>query len=381
MKLSKTTLSIVTYVASVMYYWYRYPFKFNSTGTSPTYSDTPLPFKVGKYVLLVMITGMWLLYGNLKWRQERKVIIFAWVLAFWFLICSAFDPEELSTAFCFIIFAGMVASNINYAKIALVFSKVSVALLVIQALQILAFFLWGRLPALGYSNSLSVRFGSIWDDPNAYGNFLVAMIYFHWVRGEYAILIACIPALFATQSLTAVGTFLITLPLFFAMQKRTYRSWLKSIALIFLFIAAVLLFYAHFKGQIDLIVQDYSQRKSASAGDHAKHLDISSYNVWNYLGISPVINFSESNVINLLSFGGVPFVLAFYVPIFLLAIRSLIKIKEQRYALFFFLCLICFMIGSVGLPLGKVFPYNIFICFVAAWAYAAINHKSSLATQ
>lgn len=47
----------------LFYYSYRYIFKYNAETTSPTYSDTPLAFQLGKYILLaIILIGIFSLY-------------------------------------------------------------------------------------------------------------------------------------------------------------------------------------------------------------------------------------------------------------------------------------------------------------------------------
>lgn len=372
LRINRTILAAWTYVASMLYYWYRYPFKINSTGTSPTYADTPLMLKIGKYGLLAVLSLVWLLHSKSNLKNVRQVSSYVIVLSAWFALFSVFDVENISTISCLLIFSGLISSRIDFQKIESIMNVMSILFLCIQGLQICLFFVFGRLPALGYQHSLSVRFGSLWDDPNGYGMFLVSMIYFHWMRKQLLLILMCLIALIATQSVTAMISLIATFVVYLFISRRTLMKWVILLAYVVALVFLARCIYLQYQSQIDAFALDYVQRKSLSASQHGQHFDMSIYDVWNFFGISPVMNFSESYLVNLLAFGGVWFVLALYVPMGLLAVAALQKMKDRRHLVFSVATLTSFMVGSIGLPLGKIFPYNIVISVVCAWMYSAL---------
>ncbi|MGE5392024.1 MAG: hypothetical protein ACM3PE_13280 [Deltaproteobacteria bacterium] len=86
-----------------------------------------------------------------------------------------------------------------------------------EIVQIALYHLTGRLPALAWGTAASVRYGSIWDDPNGYAVFMIFMvpfIYFRYYRrpwmmaGLEGILLVF---LILTQSMTGMATLCLSL--------------------------------------------------------------------------------------------------------------------------------------------------------------------------
>ncbi len=89
-----SNILIIIFNVYLYYYGYRYILRYNDSETSPTYSDTPLVLQIGKYILILLLIAIFLLYTfkkKIKIRG-RKVLVF---MAFLVLI--------LQELYCFII--------------------------------------------------------------------------------------------------------------------------------------------------------------------------------------------------------------------------------------------------------------------------------------
>ena len=65
-------LFLIEYFFLNIYLWYRYAFRYNSTLTSPTYYDTPTIWKIGKYIIIVVFLGMYVVLNGFKIKSSYK---------------------------------------------------------------------------------------------------------------------------------------------------------------------------------------------------------------------------------------------------------------------------------------------------------------------
>lgn len=189
---------LVFLVISQLYYGFRYPLKYNSTGTSPTYTNTPFVFEVAKYVLAMGLLGLSVILAAATGGRTRKVSkdsvhFLLWTMGF-AAYCLALGVTFLQgtsghqgaiRVFRGLFFFPLVAlipfhfsgwrSLKKYFHIVVIFG--TSYQVVYSAVELFAFVAFRRLPALAYPGGLA-RFGGGWDDPNGFGAFLVLPLLF-----------------------------------------------------------------------------------------------------------------------------------------------------------------------------------------------------------
>jgi hypothetical protein len=184
-----------TLVISAVYYVYRYPLRLNDASTSPTYSGTPVALQVGKYALLAPFALAACAYvaRRMSSLSSREYLLLA--LATFAVVRCGLSALDERTLVGFDIVAPLIAvvpvalaAGIALARSSLAEAlgragfAFAAALLVAHAgasaVQISAWALAGRLPALAYADTALVRFGGIWDDPNSTGTYSAAFLVF-----------------------------------------------------------------------------------------------------------------------------------------------------------------------------------------------------------
>lgn len=213
------------FLIAFYYLAYRYPFQIGDENTSPTYGPTPVVIQVAKYVTLSGTILLILNVQSLKFRTSNLLTPLITIFAvFSLLICIIFAPVNFGATTRFfeigftMIFAILIASansrlaiNRKFIKILTIFFWFNV---IVYIVQLLLFFLIGRLPALAYEGG-NVRFGGVWDDPNsAIIPFLLYTVYCMFRDGKTwrngILLIISLIALILSQSVTAVVATIVT---------------------------------------------------------------------------------------------------------------------------------------------------------------------------
>lgn len=262
-----------------LHYAYRYIFKYNSETTSPTYSDTPFAIQIIKY--LVFAGAMYIIslyYFASPDLKARKATAWVLLLCFYFtsaaLVSGEFSSPEFVKAFllpvypfCILFFIDFKLSHFKNLRRLAVF--IFWFHLLYSGVQVALFFIVGRLPALGYENSLLVRFGGGLDDPNgfaplifAYGIFLFDSLSwgkFSW--GRTGLLCVCLILFIWTMSFTA---FITAVPCFilYLYMKRSFRLIGLVLAVCSVTLTSVLL-----SPLLDIVLTLY-EMKMESASEH-----------------------------------------------------------------------------------------------------------------
>ncbi len=383
---SYQNLSLIIFLIFNVYYWYRYIFKYNSEGTSPTYSNTPVYFQLGKYALavgfIVVLLLLFLIYNTkLKFGGFEFVLFCGFILvAFKSVLMGSFD--FLIKNFIFIIPAYVVTfiEDDEYKKrFFKIFKIVLLYHLIYSFLQIGLYVVKGRLPALGYEGGL-VRFGGGWDDPNAFGLFLVIPISYLFIMlmktGErprvkflYLVMFGICLVLeiltFSFAGYLALGVCAIAM-----FVKYFSRAKLWVILFVFLVLAmTVVLFY------MDLVLEVLSQK----GGSASQHLDALVFKVTheNYLiGLffgGSSYNFSE-NIYNIIFMNYGVLYLIGYLLVRLYAIwiayKVYLKTKKENWALISLIFIVSYTICNVGIPYAIVFPMNYIYWVFVFYVYA-----------
>lgn len=358
----------------LFYYSYRYIFRYNSETTSPTYSDTPLPLSIAKYILLLyIITLLFLCVFRLKF-SPKPILTFAVLLL---LICQeiyAFfytkDVRCIIPVLCIlpVVLLLLVQKQIDINPIEKICTVYMHFAIIYEFLQIILYIVFGRLPALGYDlGSLTdVRFGGPIDDPNGFSVLLAFFIPYavYKYKGKKRIFYTSILSVFIilTWSLTGIFAFfcaLLTWALIRLCHAKsiTIEKVLFTIFCIFAGIVFLIFFYNIFYDKISYFIET----KLGSIAGHLAGFDIS-FSLETWIGFSPVEVEAESSVIMLIGRGGIFHLIVFYVLMILsviFAYRNLAHSSKNdiRYpflvGIFFYQ--VAFLIASFNLPLIYAF--------------------------
>ena len=360
---------------------YRYPFKISFSGTSPTYSDTPVALQIPKFLLMMLLCSI-----VLKYLPSRLLAFRQWTLVVWVFCLSGYAvfkaafaqsgtrTDYIDTAFwpltVLIIVIAVKPVQINaidrYFRFVLIYALIS------NAVEIALFITIGRLPALAYENSFSVRFGGFLDDPNAFGALLYMLL--GWVHFRYAgytrllLEAALLLCVLLTQSLTAIG-FLILLGLFFALRAIVWRP--EPLLLIAICVLSGTALYFLWS-PLSVIVTGVLDTKSTSVDSHLAQVGGSNGREslsW-LLGTSSYQGYESWWLVSLVNFG-VGWCLLCWCFIgrllwsVFVAFRKARKGKEK--AVFSgVLALSCyFAVGNANLPLYKIYPVDFLFFFFA----------------
>lgn len=320
-KRTKTFFAAV--VLYLYYYSYRYVLKVNSTGTSPTYGDTPFFLQFAKYAILLFLVCALFLFSLKRAIKCQPftagllslVIVLSNVYAFVFTK----DSENVIGALCFmpalILF---VTGGADERNVVSAFSDVLVIYLnyfiIYEGIQIAAFALFGRLPALAYATGKisEVRFGGALDDPNGFAVLLCFFIPFACVRykgltraGYVFILLAF---LILTWSMTGIALFVglsfawFTIKIFLNRSRKSVAFFL-AVAAGGCFALAAMLASSSFRHFLEV--------KSDSIWGHLEGWDMSGLSVFTWLGIKPVDLGGEIGIIRAIGYGGIIYLAAF----------------------------------------------------------------------
>jgi hypothetical protein len=261
---------------------------------------------------------------------------------------------------------------------------------IINSLQIFLFLGFGRLPALAYKNSISVRFGSIWDDPNAYSLFLsfaIPFLFFSKIKPifKWFLLLLNLLFLLISQSLTGIASFVVAIiivkviALLFPWKREVrwslngpFRYFAISISVLVAVAGLLLIFYGY---DIDNIIKSFMLLKQGSIEGHKGSSDIlRDVSFLTLLGLAPIGTFGESGYINRIVNFGLPWFIGSIILMFVSYIKIIIVFKkkyfqsgsEVLYALLFFIPSIA--ISLINLPFDNVFPINLltitFLCLI-----------------
>ena len=150
-----TNYIISILVVSLYYYIYRYIFKYNDEGTSPTYSGTPNVFKYGKYILLLLVYMYFILKSRFirpigKSSQRVLLCIVFFCMVLFLRICALWELDDVKLLivgllpFIYIKLNGYV---LDYSRISRLLYHFFLFSAIYELVQIFLFFFIGRLPA------------------------------------------------------------------------------------------------------------------------------------------------------------------------------------------------------------------------------------------
>lgn len=238
-KNDKIALTLIVYLAiSQIYYSYRYILGYGSTATSQIVRDTPIEFQLGKYIItgiFYLVTAFVLLSNRHKYykyfylvykNSKLELTVLAVVILYLGVSLVKFDLNFFDFAF------KEIAKAEFFIPVALIFFFVEQKERLIQALskltlwalfyQVIGFALtyiglvvFDKLPAQSYPGQF-IRFGGIWDDPNAFAFFLLIPFFLLLVVGD---------AYKKYKNLAIIGIFVITVMIFLSLS---LTSWIAG---------------------------------------------------------------------------------------------------------------------------------------------------------
>ncbi len=375
-------------IVAFLYNSYRYPLQINAASTSPTYSQTPLILKIGKYLIFsalyfIIIFSRFYLSPLIKVGNSRQITSFLIVLflTFFPIFIGVINKSvpTLETGFFFLIafiFHLYRPFPIPVDNLVRLLKWLTIIAILYNFIQVTLFFLIGRLPALAYPNSISVRFGGVLDDPNGFGIMLSLFVGFSFTyfKGflRVIILLGLASSLLLTQSLTALAA--NTLAVFLVLMGYTIytfkasKNLLWSIIMLLLVVLSILLYFFE---EIISFIQLFLLLKAGSIEGHAESFDVLfESNAFHWLGFLSMNGFSETGYINLIVNLGILYILLYLSYGFAAIYKCFIifvKSNHNRFirsiALAALLYLITVYLGMLNLPLEQVFPINAITTF------------------
>lgn len=396
------TLSAVLLVA-LYYLSYRYPLQISDSRTSPTYADTPVALQAGKYALLALIAATGLGAGALSTQKPiealQKPHAFSSSLLLLIGVFATVKGALLSSVdligLGLVCLTGAALSTftvrwpIDYRRLSAIVVTFAGLSILVDFVQLALFILQGRLPALAYEGSISVRFGAILDDPNGYAVVIALLLPTviatnipTFVRGFLAI--ALIGTLVITQSFTGitacVAAFLIGS---FVLRWQSPRA----IGTLAIFLIALVFMLAWLTSESTLF-QSILGTKNGSFSDHAQSFGVvQQLDLQSLLGLGRrPTSVTESGYVFLLANFGIIFTAA-YVGIgiaAMLRLRKRIASETGRtpilYGAYFYL--IGYLLATANLNLISSYPANILYIFVIVLSmFAPIDSGSPLAPR
>lgn len=350
---------IIGFLALLLYDFHRYIFKYNSEGTSPTYADTPLVWKVSKYLILSVIMGVFFSVANFtrtisKWHILIYVFVAIVVVVniLNFFVYGIFNNQETEYCFWFLLLLpycfvtdSVFNIDLNYNKL---LTWAAIVLYASNAVAIANYLFTGRLPALAYEGGL-VRFGGFWDDPNSFGILCVFYFYYFINKKKYLLALFSVINILVAFSFTAYFLLLLSM-LYWAVT--TYKSFNKKWTMfgvcVFALISAFVVYYW------DLLVGLY-EIKAESVTEH-----LTQKMIFNPapLFTSPLQfseNWYESSFYNYF-----PFSILMHAAMLWLFLSLFVNSQNKALKFFFFL----FITSSFFFSMLYTFPMNFVFIFL-----------------
>lgn len=401
---------MVTAIFLILLYFlsYRYPFQIGDSGTSPTYADTPLFLQIAKYALILPLAIVTFLMSRGRELAIARVDFLMLALTAYCALTGAviladgspdgFGIIQVSFSFVlFLVFSEPAVTRRNFQSFISclrIFFLVSVG---VYAYHLINYFLYERLPALGYYGSFP-RFGGVWDDPNSAGIIFMFMLPYTVCRlgprlGSVLVGILSGGAILLTQSLTTYAVTLavltLCLPLFYRSVPMSSR--LLLLLLLYLIIGTVAAVSISLILQklgltldgairrMDVILDSKSQSIAMRADSYSFAPKITFRTL---LGLDPVGEAGENEWLNFVANVGLPFTITYLVfqilTIWHLWQWSVVAEERQvRPAVVGLFAAYCwFFLMQINIPAAEVFPINMLAMVIAGMAWAWKIHET-----
>lgn len=377
-----TRVMVALLLISFYYLSYRYPFQINSSTSSPTYADTPTWLQLGKYALIAAVLALAAIVNAVRGARRETISEAPFVLTrLSFALLAGYTITKgivLGSTDMLVLGSGLAAGfilsglslkwRIDAGRLTRVVAVFALLAIIMEAIQVFLFLSQGRLPALAYKNSISVRFGSLLDDPNGFA-LLVALalpvVFVAWKSRPVWRIVLCLALLVSlvlTQSFTGIAA--VVLALLAGSFALNWRRPLVMAGFLILVPPVVLGVWDYVTGSA--VVQSVWLTKTGSVNDHASSLD-----ALGAMGVADVLGFGiptaaiESSYVSMISSVGLPFTVM-YIILGLFGVTRLHKtIKSTQkgreialhYGAYFYL--IAYLIGSINMQFSQVFPVDL----------------------
>lgn len=392
-----------------IYYGYRYAFQYGDSNTS-TYSDTPTAFQAGKYIIVILgVFGITLLSAlNSKTARPRlqKSGVFIMALLFIFFVYASLIAlytssrtgrgfEEIYLIKALFIFPLLFLIPLHFSafwSIDAYFKAIvkwgMIYHLAYTIIMLAAFIFAGRIPGLSWPGGIT-RFGGGWDDPNAFGVFLLLPLLTcfalksSWKKGAALLVVSSLILL--TLSFTAIAACIAGV--FFYAFLRNAMARLFG-ALIFLIVIG---YVGYLSFEIPSGLLEILAYKQESAESHISQFSIGDLLAENdpikfLFGDHDELYFNESFYVALMVSHGLFGLLLLITIILLTLANAIVKIKFSRsqgderantYISIMASFVFGFAVACNATPQLVVFPGNLYfwVCVVLIWLTptAAIN--------
>jgi hypothetical protein len=379
-------------ILCTVYLSYRYPLQINSSGTSPTYSDTPVMLQMGKFVLALPLFAIAAVRGLGKTLTPRQ-----WLVTLGILFLSGYsllkvfgdnDVKYLELSFWMLFPLALVlggdaikiSSIDRYLRFLLIYALVS------TAIQVTLFIAFGRLPALAYEGTMLIRFGGFLDDPNGFGAILFLLMGWSYARFKgwtrFFIVTSLVVSLLLTQSWTAI-VFLAAVFLFWVLIVVRRRPWL-AVPIICACALLALLALRETPPSLQTVFENMLNAKQESIEGHSFSWDpwVSRLAKWTLVGDSKYNSYESWWASAPVNFG-MPWLAVFIglIAELMMSLRNgfLGSGGETRPVYLGFLLFGCyFVFGSLSLPFPTIFPINVlFFLFCFLEAFGRIQPEGS----
>ncbi len=353
-------------ILGIVYNFHRYILKYNSEGTSPTYTNTPLTWQLSKFPIITILILFFYCVSKFKSKiLDVFVIIYGFVFFILLVnLCSYFiygvvSLKEVEYCFYFILILPFCFVkddiNIEYQKM---IKLSAIILLISNFIVVYNYIFFKRLPALAYEGGL-VRFGGFWDDPNGYGFICVFFFYFFLLRKNRLLLSLTFFNILITFSFTAYFMLVIS-ACFWIVELRNKINY-KIVLGIFSFLAVIIFSCIY---NISYLLE-LLESKSGSVDQH-----LSNALVFNIVPLAKApIQFSET------------WYLSFFYNYFPISILPLLCFSylllmtfKRNVNVFMRFFLFLYILYCLFLPMYYIFPINIFFVVVLI-NYFKITHR------
>ena len=337
---------------------FRYFFQFNSSGTSPTYSDTPLWFVISKYSILFTFSLFLLAYRRKNTYFNINfiflVLFFSYLLFINIINYIQYDyiGDDLKILFLFIFFNVYSLPNTRIEEIKINLERciyfMTYFITLSNLIVITSYFVFHRLPALAYDGGL-VRFAGFLDDPNGVGMLCSFLSIYLFYNKKYLLFFIISLNLLLTISFSSYIVFFI----FIIIISISNNNSFKLLLLILILFGALFGFF-----NIDYLYYIYEQK----IGSINAHIEMDFHIL---SGIYKPLVMHESWLLSCI-FEYFPVSIVF---IFILANITTCFFMSLKNGLdFISMYILMFVAGNLFIPYVYTFPNNfLFFIFLAVY--------------
>lgn len=348
----------ILFLFAICYTFHRYIFQYgHSEFLQRDYRPTPVIWQVGKYIVVGGLVSLIYAISTFETYIKKTLFIGYGLLCLVIIInvTSSVLYQVIKTdEFEYQLFALLLFPLCLLKRDQLMFLGDAIRgpwlnaaqwiLLATNAYVIANYFLTGRLPFHAYPGII-VRFGGLWDDPNALAIFSVFLFVYAFWRGQYGLAGLHIVSIVLTFSLTGVILLVV------AVAYLSYRRIrLIYIAIAFIAFAAVLFMLVYvFQEQLWAFyeIKRESIELHTSVGIEYKFMPL----------LQPMI-FHETWWVSLL-YNYTPFSIPLIGVVIVYTVKAFFFDAESLQRFY----IILFVISSLFLPFMYIFPLNFLLLF------------------